>query len=147
MLIFWTNSQEKQHSKTKYKGSIARRLNEIEILLKEDHQSLFLDKLQSFQRKVKTFGFHFASIDIRQDSRMIGKAFAELIHQNPSLLPVNWEQLPAEAQFNFLYLPKEKVEWTPLRDNVLQDTFESFGVIHRNSKEKWRKRCSPVYHQ
>jgi phosphoenolpyruvate carboxylase len=111
------------------------RLNEVEILLKKDHQSLFLDKLQSFQRKVKTFGFHFASIDIRQDSRMIGKAFAELIHQIPSLLPVNWEQLPAEAQINFLISPKEKIQWIPLQDEVLQDTLESFGVIMEIQKK------------
>ena len=41
-----------------------QRLDEVETLLINQHQSLFLDKLQTFQRKVRLFGFYFASIDI-----------------------------------------------------------------------------------
>lgn len=38
-------------------------------LLVAEHDGLFLDLLDSFILKVKLFGFHFASLDIRQDSR------------------------------------------------------------------------------
>jgi phosphoenolpyruvate carboxylase len=38
-------------------------------LLVSDHDGLFLDLLDSFILRVKQFGFYFASLDIRQDSR------------------------------------------------------------------------------
>lgn len=114
---------------------LLEKISEIERLLKKDHQSLFLGKLMNFKRKVKSFGFHFASIDIRQDSRMIGKAFQALIEQIPELLPTNWEGLSLPEQLDFLLRPKEKIQWKPLEDDVLQDTLESFGVI-REIQEK-----------
>jgi phosphoenolpyruvate carboxylase len=43
-------------------------LETIRHLLITDHDSLFLDLLDSFIIKVKLFGFHFACMDLRQDS-------------------------------------------------------------------------------
>ncbi len=118
------NSAQKLDSKI-----LLERINEIETLLKRDHQSLFLGKLQNFKRKVKSFGFHFASIDIRQDSRIIGKAFEAFIQQKPNLIPQNWSDLSHKKQLDFLLIPKKKTEWKPLEDEVLQDTLASFEVI------------------
>lgn len=116
--------------KTKLNSTnLLEQLNTIERLLKEEHQSLFLGQLKSFKRKVKSFGFHFASIDIRQDSRMIGKAFDALTQQLPKLLPTDWKQLSNDNQLAFLLNPKEKIQWAVLDDDVLQDTLESFQVI------------------
>lgn len=44
-------------------------LNLVRKRLVEDHDGLFLDLLDTFLIKVKLFGFHFASLDVRQDSR------------------------------------------------------------------------------
>src|SRR5690606_39843138 len=35
----------------------------------EHHEGLFLELLDGFILKIKIFGFHFASMDVRQDSR------------------------------------------------------------------------------
>jgi len=45
-------------------------LDEIKSILISEHNSLFLDELQDIIDKVKIFGYHFASLDIRQDSRI-----------------------------------------------------------------------------
>ena len=54
-------------------------VDDVEKLLIDKHQSLFLDKLQSFKRKVQLFGFYFASLDIRQDSRAHDKVFTAMV--------------------------------------------------------------------
>lgn len=41
----------------------------MRAILVERHGGLFLDLLEEFILKVKVFGFHFASLDIRQDGR------------------------------------------------------------------------------
>ncbi|NOR87194.1 MAG: phosphoenolpyruvate carboxylase, partial [Bacteroidales bacterium] len=114
---------------------LLEQLNEIERLLKEEHQSLFLGQLQGFKRKVKSFGFHFASIDIRQDSRVIANAFDAITQQIPDLLPTDWEQISWENQLAILLKPKALIQWDNLIDDVLQDTLESFQVI-RNIQKK-----------
>lgn len=51
-----------------------------EQLIKE-HDGLFLDQLDAFIIKVKLFGFYFASLDIRQDSRRHTAAWHALLNQ------------------------------------------------------------------
>lgn len=126
---FLNESAGKPTSEPIHTEYLIHKLNQIERLLIDHHQSLFLDKLLSFKRKVKSFGFHFASLDIRQDSRIITKAFNALLHQNPNLLPSNWEELSEEELLKILLHPKEKTLWKPLEDEVLQDTLESFQAI------------------
>ncbi|HUX12344.1 MAG TPA: phosphoenolpyruvate carboxylase [Spirochaetia bacterium] len=43
------------------------------------HQSLFVDQLDRLIYKIRIFGFHFATMDIRQDSRVHGRLVEDLI--------------------------------------------------------------------
>ena len=52
---------------------IITELDQAEKILVEEHNGLFLHILDDFRDRVKIFGTHFATLDIRQDSR---------IHQN-----------------------------------------------------------------
>lgn len=49
---------------------ILKKTNEAEKILVEHHNSLFLELLLNFRDRVKIFGTHFATLDIRQDSRI-----------------------------------------------------------------------------
>ena len=46
------------------------KLNKIKIICSENHQSLYLDAITDLINKVNLFGFHFASLDIRQNSKV-----------------------------------------------------------------------------
>ena len=81
-------------------------LQKIRTIVTQDHQSLFLDQLDSFINKIKLFGLHFASLDIRQDSRVHHQVFEHLVENattNGSLIfpegYLNWEE---EVQATFL---------------------------------------------
>lgn len=49
------------------------KLNEIKLFCIEKHQSLYLDDINDLINKVNLFGFHFASLDIRQNSKIHNK--------------------------------------------------------------------------
>lgn len=49
------------------------KLSEIMLLCIEKHQSLYLDDINDLINKVNLFGFHFASLDIRQNSKIHNK--------------------------------------------------------------------------
>ncbi len=55
------------------------KLKNIREILISDHQSLFLDQLDDLILKVEIFGYHFATLDIRQDSRIHSYVFSKII--------------------------------------------------------------------
>ncbi|WP_430810900.1 MULTISPECIES: phosphoenolpyruvate carboxylase [unclassified Carboxylicivirga] len=110
-------------------------LDKVEKLLKEEHQSLFIERVQSFKRKIKQFGFFFASIDVRQDSRIIGKAFEEVMRVNPELFPADLWQLSEEEQLNKLLKVKGRIDTSVFEDELVRDTLESMKAIRSIQKE------------
>lgn len=82
-------------------------LNEIERVLLERHQGLYINEITDLQNKVRLFGYHFAALDIRQDSRVHQTVF-ETITSHPEIrnyihgLPENYNALPLEERLKVL---------------------------------------------
>ena len=77
-------------------------LNKARVILVEEHKSLFLEELDDLIHKVSIFGFHFATLDIRQDSRVHHNAFTnmvqELLDAKDTTFPENYLTLSATKQ-------------------------------------------------
>lgn len=114
-------------------------LDEIERLLIKHHQGLFLDQLKTFKRKVNLFGFHFASIDIRQDSRIINEAFDSVMERYPDLIPSDLYKRPLEEQINLLLSINGKIDPTEFTNPIVYDTLASFGTIREIQKQNGKK--------
>lgn len=54
-------------------------LEEIAQWVAEHSNGLFIERIRGFQFKLRLFGLHFASLDIRQDSRVIQRALDEAL--------------------------------------------------------------------
>lgn len=78
----------------------------IRIILVEEHQSLFVDTVTTLINRTTLFGYHFASLDIRQDSRVHDQMFralvGELIENESDLFPANFFELDLNAQLKHL---------------------------------------------
>ena len=68
---------------------LKKQLYNIREILISEHKSLFLDQLDDIINKVDIFGYHFASLDIRQDSRIHSKAFESVFKVAQDLLITN----------------------------------------------------------
>ncbi|MBK0383966.1 phosphoenolpyruvate carboxylase [Pedobacter sp. SD-b] len=66
------------------KEDLLENLRNIKRVLIEYHDSLFVDIVDDMIWKVKLFGCHFASLDIRQDSRVLRRLFEECM-TNPEI--------------------------------------------------------------
>ena len=55
------------------------KLDEIKSLCIDRHQSLYLDEINDLINKVNTFGFHFASLDIRQNSKIHNQVIQTIV--------------------------------------------------------------------
>jgi len=113
-------------------GWIKNRLQEVRDLLIEEHNSLYLSEVEELITKVKIFGFHFGSLDIRQDSRVINKAFTQL----NGLSKKN-----NRKSFEKLFQTKPIKHPQKLKDDVLNDVIQSMAVIKDIQSMNGEKGC------
>lgn len=116
---------------------ILHSLRQIEIILVNEHDGFFLDLLKVFRNKVRLFGSHFASIDIRQDSRVIKKAFDDLCSNSPDL-----EKMANSNQFSELLKLSGSVENISSEDEVSLDTIKVFSTIKEVQKRNGEPACN-----
>lgn len=102
---------------------IIKRLEEAEKILVEQHNSLFLDLLVNFKDRVKIFGTHFATLDVRQDSRIhqqvIDTVFANVFGNN---------EASNEDKFNQLIQISDKVNADDFED-IVKDTLLTVSQV------------------
>jgi len=101
------------------------KMDELKAVIEEDHNGLYLHEVEELRRKIRIFGFHFASLDIRQDSRVIAKTFDALLpkiskSQSHSDLASDFEGLLALEPLR----SKPRIE-----DPTLSDTISSLYTM------------------
>ena len=102
---------------------ILKRLNDVEKILINEHNSLFLDLLQNFRDRVKIFGTHFATLDIRQDSRIHQKVIDDVYAKLFGNSDADYVE-----KFNKLIEVSEKIE-TESFDEIVSDTLVNVAQI------------------
>lgn len=102
---------------------ILKRANEAEKILVEHHNSLFLELLLNFRDRVKIFGTHFATLDVRQDSRI----HQQVIDEVHAKVFGNIEATNDE-KFNQLIQISDKVN-TDDFEGIVQDTLLTVSQI------------------
>lgn len=109
-------------------------LSKIKNIIIEGNYSLYLSRLESLMHKVKLFGTHFASLDIRQDSR-IHHAVLMDVHQTlfqqdgKGILPSDYNALNSEAKINVLANIAGQINPTDFKETITKDTLESIYAI------------------
>ncbi len=109
-------------------------LSKIKNIIIECNYSLYLSRLEGLMHKVKLFGTHFASLDIRQDSR-IHHAVLMDVHQTlfqqdgKGILPSDYNALNSEAKINVLANIAGQINPTDFKETITKDTLESIYAI------------------
>jgi phosphoenolpyruvate carboxylase len=111
-------------------------LKELETardIVKEKHGSLFIDELNDFINKVRIFGFHFATLDIRQDSRVHHKAFTQIVDDllasGDTTFPKNFHSLSEAEQIEILSVVKGNINPEILTDEMSDKTIRSIYAL------------------
>ncbi|WP_342330011.1 phosphoenolpyruvate carboxylase [Pedobacter sp. FW305-3-2-15-E-R2A2] len=118
-------------------------LNKIKTTLVEDHDGLFSDLVSDLIRKVELYGSHFASLDIRQDSRVLRDVHAYCRNNKPinALYPENYDTLSEEQKIKALVFKSAKVNYTEQPDSLTQDTLETIAEIKQIQQSNGEMAC------
>lgn len=91
---------------------ILSKINEAEKILVEEHNGLFRNLLVDFRDRVNIFGTHFATLDVRQDSRIHQQVIDEIISKT-------------SGKNSSDFSPQQKLDWLFSTDITLNpDDFE-----------------------
>jgi phosphoenolpyruvate carboxylase len=104
-------------------------------LIEEDH-SLYLSRLDSLLNKVRIFGTHFSSLDIRQDSRVHTKVLLDVNEtlkkvNGKGCLPDNYTSLSSTDQIQALLSIEGKIDPSIFTETITKDTIESIYAIQQ----------------
>ncbi|MFM2368661.1 MAG: hypothetical protein RL619_961 [Bacteroidota bacterium] len=108
-------------------------LKKIKQIVIDQHQSLYLDELDALLIKVNLFGFHFASLDIRQNSKIHDAVFNDVVefylNSNPDVFPENYFELSEEEKFVVLSNVNGDLNPNVFNDEMTRSTIESIQAI------------------
>ncbi|MFT7104278.1 MAG: phosphoenolpyruvate carboxylase [Flavobacteriales bacterium] len=110
---------------------LLQNLTDLEGVLIEQHNGLFAEDVRSLIHKVKIFGFHFSTMDIRQDSRVIKQTMVEIRRLYPDLFPSNYDALSQKERIDVLFNLEGDIDPSRIEDPVLRDTAESYRTIRK----------------
>lgn len=121
-------------------------LNAIKNTIVKEHQSLFLTDLNSLINKIHLFGYHFATLDIRQDSRAHDAVFTTmvdtLINSGSDIFPKNFFNLSEDQQVDFLSNIKGKVDVSVFKDENVLKTLQTIQAIKTIQASNGERACN-----
>lgn len=122
-------------------------LIQIKDLVIQNYQSLYLSELKDIIHKARIFGFHFATLDIRQDSRVHHSVFEDIVNlqlkKDSGIFPKNYWNLSEKKQINVLSKITGIIEVNDYKNEIVVKTLESIKAIktiQKNNGEKGANR-------
>lgn len=129
-IYLWAYGTERGYKQV---DDLVNDLMQVRARLVQDHDGLFLNLLDSFLIKVKLFGFHFASLDVRQDSRKHDFVWNHILDcgakEGKTISSTEFENLSEAEQINYLLSLKLDLNTLVLTDEFVKETLNSIRVI------------------
>lgn len=106
----------------------------IRNLVVEQHQSLYVNDLNNLINRVHLFGYRFATLDIRQDSRIHHNVFTTVIDyfiaKGNSSFPDNYHDLSESEQIEILSKANDDIEDLDVfEDEMVRNTLKTISII------------------
>ena len=116
-------------------------LGRLERRVEEDFNGLYLDQIRQLMFRVRMFGMHFASLDIRQDARVVKKAFLALLEaQSGASAVAAFESMSEGEALDFLFDYDQPYNST-LEEDRHQDVLDSLRAMQEIQRHNGEAGC------
>lgn len=122
---------------------IIENLNKIQDTLLKEHDGLFVDLVSDLTRKVELYRSHFASLDIRQDSRILRDVHAYCRKQKPinALFSEDYDSFSEAEKIKALSFRNAKIIYSDEQDSLTQDTLQTIRQIKEMQQSNGEMAC------
>ncbi len=122
-------------------------LDEIHQIIVNQTDGLYESLILDLKHKVKIFGFHFASLDIRQDSRIHKQVFDEIfshprIREYVKGLPENYDELDTDSRHQVLTTLRGDVPSEIFETTITKETLESIRAMRTIQQRNGERGCN-----
>lgn len=112
------------------------------MLVINKHQSLYMDEIDLLLNKLNLFGYHFATLDIRQNSKIHARVFDAIVSNKKSIFPENYQTLTEEQKLQFLSNVSSNLEVIDFEDENAKSTIGSILAMQTIQENNGEKACN-----
>ena len=132
--LFYNHSINLDTKNTISSKELIKELLSIRDLIIEEHQSLYVNEINNLINRIHLFGYSFATLDIRQDSRIHHSVFTtvidHLIKTGTSSFPDNYHDLSEKEQIEILSKASDSIKSLDVfEDEMVYNTLKTISII------------------
>src|SRR5437588_1938746 len=141
--LLYQNAFNVQHNPKDLQGELLSLLNSIKETLVTDHGSLFVNIVDGFIQKVQLFGCYFATLDIRQDSRVLRNVFNYCTKQSQIKSDLNkgYDVLSEEDKLKTIPFNEADFHCPDDADDLTKDTLDTIRLVKQIQHSNGQKAC------
>jgi len=123
-------------------GELLSLLNSIRQTLITDHDELFIDIVDHLIQKIKLFGCYFATLDIRQDSRILRSVFKYCTQQSQIKSGLKgYEALSEDEKLTAIPFNEADFHCPDDEDDMTKDTLNTIRLVKHIQQSNGEKAC------
>ena len=125
---------------------LTNELNFIKEIIINKHQSLYLDEINMLLQKINQFGFHFASLDIRQNSSIHSQVFDDIItylkREKTLYFPEDYDELSEDDKMNVLSNLHFDLKNHFFENEITRSTLDTIKLMREIQNTNGEKGCN-----
>ncbi|MDR3697949.1 phosphoenolpyruvate carboxylase [Mucilaginibacter sp.] len=140
--LIYSNANFKQDDRD-LQPEILELLRSIRYTLVADHDSLFVNLVDDLIRKVSLFGCYFATLDIRQDSRVLRKVFKFCTSKSgvDTGIPDDYLEFSEEGKIESITFNEADIVCPDDEDKLTCDTLNTIRLMKEIQRTNGEKAC------
>ena len=141
--LFYQNAFNPEEKPDDLQGKILEMLQSVWNTLISSHDNLFIDVVEDLIRKVKLFGCYFATLDIRQDSRVLRDVLNYVLQQPGIYLGFakGYNDLDEAGKLKAITFNEADFKCPTDAAPLIQDTLNTIRLMKNIQKANGEKAC------
>ncbi|WP_293871708.1 phosphoenolpyruvate carboxylase [Flavobacterium sp.] len=121
-------------------------LNIVKQIIINKHQSLYLDEINLLLQKINQFGFHFASLDIRQNSKIHNQVIDDIVtflkSEKSVCFPKDYDSLSEINKMNVISNLHFTIIPDTFKNEISRATLETIALMRNIQIKNGEKSCN-----
>ena len=140
--LFYENAFNTPQKNAKdLQGELLNLLRSVRQTLVTSHDGLFVDIVDRFIQKVRLFGCFFATLDIRQDSRVLRNVFNYVVANTSTGIPDGYAAHDEEGKLKAITFKKKDFYCPDDADALTKDTLDTIRLMQQIQQSNGEKAC------